>query len=496
VFFGLDRQLAMCPFFQRISPRNDGILTKSGDATMKSLAISRRTLLKGAGAAVALPWLEAMGGSGAAAAEAAKIPTRIAFFYVPNGVHMPAWRPKAEGELTELPTTLQPLDKVKEQIVVVSDLAADHCRGTSASHEPTGGGYLVGAKCKHSEVPEVAGASVDQMAAREVGLNTPVDSLALGIDPGSRGDHGYSGTYMSNISWRSQTTPAALELNPKQLYERLFRGKPARQPDWSTQAASPAATSDSPATSVLDLVRDEARDLQGKLGYSDRLKMQEFLEGLRSVERRVGQAQADDHGHHAEGLSTDPLAGVDDPRLPKLIIPEGRGIPPTYAEHVSLMLDILTLAFQTDQTRIASFMFSYEKSGRSYKEIDAPGSHHSNSHHNGEAEKHLALTRINTHHVELFARMLQRMAEIQEGDGTLLDHVMISLGSGISDGNRHNNDDLPLLVAGGGGGRVRGGRHLKLGKKTPICNLYLEMLAGLGVERSQFGDSTGRLDLS
>ncbi|MCA9173024.1 MAG: DUF1552 domain-containing protein [Planctomycetales bacterium] len=458
--------------------------------------ISRRTLLRASGAAVALPFLEAMAPRTARAADGeASIPTRIAFFYVPNGVHMPAWRPEGE-ELAELPPTLKSLEPVKDRVVVVSNTAAAHCKGRGGSHEPTGGGYLIGDKCKHSEVPEVANASVDQVAAREVGLDSPAPSLTLGIDPGSRGDHGYSGTYMSNISWRSRSTPSTLELNPKQLYDRLFRGQQVSQPDWSKRQEKKQQQPDSPAASVLDLVRDQVKDLQRGLGYSDQQRLQEYLEGLRNVERRVAQANSDGEGHHAAGLGDDPLANHDDPRLPKLIIPDGRGIPPTYSDHVNLMLDILTLAFQTDQTRIATFMFSYEKSGRAYKEIDVSGSHHGMSHHQQDPEKHAALTRINTLHMELFARMLQRMADIREGSGTLLDHVMISYGSGISDGNRHNNDDLPLLVAGGGGGRVRGGRHVKLEQKTPICNLWLEMLAAAGVERSQFGDSTAKLSLS
>ncbi len=464
---------------------------------MKFSPISRRTLLRGTGVAVALPLLDAMSHAIASAPSSNVIPTRIAFFYVPNGVHMPAWRPREAGDLGELPPILRSLEQVKEHVVVISETAAAHCKGKGGSHEPAGGGYLVGEKCKHSEVPEVANASVDQVAARELGLHTPVDSLALGIDPGSRGDHGYSGTYMSNISWRSKTTPSALELNPRHLYERLFRGQSLRRPDWNSAVAAVESNKVvTPAVNVLDLVREEARDLQRKLGYHDRQRLHDYLEGLRSVERRILHAEADGFGHHAEGLASDPIASVDDPRLPQLIIPEGRGIPPTYEEHVNLILDILTLAFQTDQTRVATFMFSYEKSGRQYKEVDAPGSHHSNSHHNNEADKHAALTRINSLHMELFARMLQRMRGINEGEGTLLDHVMISYGSGISDGNRHNNDDLPLLVAGGGGGRVRGGRHLLVEPRTPICNLFLEMLAAAGVQRQQFGDSTGRLELA
>lgn len=460
-----------------------------------ALELSRRTLLQGAGAALALPWLEAMCGP-SEASESPRVPTRVAYFYVPNGVHMPAWRPAEEGPLKELPRTLAPLESVKDQVLVLSDFAAMHCKGNSASHEPAGGGFLVGEKCKHSEVPEVAGASVDQIAAREVGLKTPVESLTLGIDPGSRGDHGYSGTYMSHISWRSETTPAALELNPKDLYDRLFRGKSPQRPSWEQAEVESAPREETPETSVLDLVREETRDLQRQLGYADRRKLQEYLEGLRSVEKRVADADTHEPSHHADGLAADPLHGNDDPRLPKLIIPDGEGIPPTYADHVNLILDILTLAFQTDQTRIASFMFSYEKSGRSYQEIGAPGSHHSNSHHGGKAESHERLTKINTHHMELFARMLERMSRIEEGDGTLLDHVLICYGSAISDGNRHNNDDLPILVAGGGGGRVRGGRHVKLDKRTPICNLYLEMLAAQGIHRERFGDSTGRLSLT
>ena len=452
----------------------------------KPWMIHRRTFLRGAGAAVALPWLEAMA---PATTSAGKAPVRLAYFYAPNGIVLDNWRPKAAGELGELLPIVKSLEPVKKNILILSDLAADHCQSPVAGHEPSGGGFLVGAKCKHSEEPEVGGISVDQLAAQKVGLKTPVDSIAMGIDPGMRGDHGYSGTYLSNISWRSPNTPAALELNPKLLYERLFRGKAPRRPDWETRGEEqkPAAKTDSIEGSVLDLVREDARSLEGKLGFSDRRKLEEYFEGLRSVERRIDGAMKDPHTHHQEGFKDD---------LPRLAMPDGRGIPSTYAEHAALLLDILALAFQSDTTRVATFMFGCEKSGRAYPEIGAPGSHHGTSHHQNKAENLEKLTKIQTHHMELFAKMLVRMSQVQEGESTLLDNVLICYGSGISDSNKHNHDNLPVLVAGGGGGAVRGGRHIVYGKKTPICNLYLEMLSRVGVKLPSFGDSTGRLDLN
>jgi hypothetical protein len=449
-------------------------------------SLTRRTLLRGAGAAVALPWLESMT---PAFAKTTKPPVRLGFFYVPNGVHMANWRPGEAGELKELPTILKSLEPVKNKVLVISDLASDPSHNPIAAHEPSGGGFLVGAKCKHSEEPEVAGISIDQLAAQQIGIKTPVDSLALGIDPGMRGDHGFSGTYLSNISWRSPNTPAALELNPKQLFDRLFRGQPPRRADSSAAESAPAKKSDTVESSVLDLVREDARSLQNRLGFSDRRKLEEYFEGLRSIEKRLDQT-----GKAAEpGAKDSPPAG-NFSDLPTLTMPGGRGIPSTFSEHVNLMFDILTLAFQTDTTRVASFMFSCEKSGRSYPEIQV-GSHHSISHHQNKAENHASLTKINTLHMELFARMLGRMANLWEGETTLLDNVALCYGSAISDGNKHNHDDLPVLLAGGGGGAFKGGRHLKLGKKTPICNLFLDMVAPAGADIRKFGDSTGPLGI-
>ena len=457
--------------------------------------ISRRAILRGTGVALALPWLEATSLTSGFASTPGKPPVRLAFFYVPNGVNMANWRPQEAGALAELPSTLQPLEPIKDKILVLSDLAAEHCDGELAAHEPAGGGFLVGKKCKHSEEPEVGGTSVDQVVAHDVGRQTPIDSLAMGIDPGHRGDHGYSGTYMSHISWRNKTTPTALELNPKELYERLFHGKAPKRPNWNqaNDSGESETEHDSVEASVLDLVRDETKALQRKLGFNDRRKLEQYLEGLHSIEKRVALASRDSHSHHQEAFTNDPLAETDEPGIAKLIIPNGKGIPSKYADHVNLMLDILILAFQSDTTRVASFMFSYEKSGRAYPEIDARGSHHSTSHHKNDADNLAQLARINTHHIDLFSRMLQRMSEISEGDSTLLDNVAICYGAGLSDGNKHNNDNLPILLAGGGGGTLAGGRHVVYDKKTPLCNLYVELLERMGMPVDAFGDSNGRL---
>ncbi|TWU47337.1 hypothetical protein Poly51_51370 [Rubripirellula tenax] len=473
-----------------------------------SSVFSRRTVLRGLGAAVALPWLEAMHRTTAIAATPGKPPVRLGYFYVPNGVHMPQWRPDPVHEdadrtdfdrpLSALPDILRPLEteRVADRVVVVSNLEAKHCFAKGAGHEPAGGGFLVGAHCKHSEEPEVGGISVDQLAARKIGIRTPIDSLALGIDPGHRGDHGFSGTYLSHISWRSRTTPATLELNPKELFARLFRDSKPKSPNWNVPPAPESIVDIDPVRgSILDLIQEDTRSLQRQLGFADQRRLEEYLDGLRSIERRIATHVDDPTSHHETSFNEDPAnralhEGESADNLPELVMPDGRGIPSEYAEHVDLMLDILTMAFRTDTTRVASFMFSFEKSGRSYPEIKAPGSHHSTSHHQGDAAKHAELVRINSHHMALFAGMLNRMSQINEGDSTLLDNVAFLYGSGISDGNKHNHDDLPVLVAGGGGGRFRGGRHLSLSKPTPICNVYLEMLRAAGIDRDSFGDST------
>ncbi len=452
-------------------------------------------MLRGLGTAIALPSLNVMAGKAATSSEP---PTRVAFFYVPNGVRMDDWRPAKSGKLSTLPKILKPLEGVKDHVTVISNLAADHCNGKGAAHEPAGGGFLVGKKCKHSEAPEVGGISVDQLIAREVGVRTTVESLALGIDPSHRGDHGYSGTYLSHMSWRSRTTPAPLEVNPRLVFDRLFGGASPTRRATGNASETLRLPADSLQRSVLDLVREDTRDLQRQLGFDDRRKLEQYLEGLRAVERRIASANDSNRTHHSEAFGDE----LDDhcpdgfSKLIKVSVPDGRGIPESYPDHVELLTDLMVLAFQTDATRVASFMFSQEKSGRQYREIGIKGAHHSISHHESRQEKLDQLTQINAHHMRLFARMLEKMDEVKEGERSLLENSMILYGSGISDGNQHNHDDLPVLVAGGAGGVLSGNRHMKLKDKTPICNLYVDMLQRAGVDREEFGDSTGRLDLS
>jgi hypothetical protein len=438
--------------------------------------LSRRTFLRGVGASLALPLLEASDPSPAASSAAPRSPLRLGFFYVPNGVVMPKWRPAQVGPLDALTGILAPLNAVRSQVTVLSNLNGEPCCGIGAGHEPTGGGFLVGAKCTRSEEPEVAGVSVDQWAAQRIGADTPVDALTLGVETGILGDHGYSGTYLSHISWRSRTAPAPLEVDPKQLFDRLFRNRlPLTKP--SGPPSHPAT--DSVEGSILDLVADDARALRHHLGASDRDRMDDYLEGVRSIERRI-VASDTPNAPHAGEMDVVPVAPV----FPA-------GAPLSYTERVNLLLDILVMAFQTDTTRVASFMFGAEKSMIAYPWIGAPGAHHSSSHHDNQPERIAELTAINTFHVSLFARMLQRMRDTRDGNGSLLDHVLLVYGSGISDGGWHNHDHLPILLAGGAGGSLVGGRHVDCGARTPLCNVYVEMLTRAGIDVDHFGDSTG-----
>jgi hypothetical protein len=449
--------------------------------------IDRRTFLRGVGVAVALPMLDAMAPSLCLAAEAAAagpsatgpagFPRRMAFVYVPNGVTMHDWRPTGTGTDFTLPRILQPLAPYRSDLCVLSgfaqhngmalgDGAGDHARASAS--------FLTGAHARKTSGADVrAGMSVDQLAANAIGDQTVLPSLELSCDAGRRlgsCDSGYSCAYTYNISWRSEAAPMNPEVDPRQVFERLF-GDVSAGSD-SRQARSRRATMQK---SILDFVGDDARRLESHLGKNDRRKMDEYLTAVRQIERRVE------------------MAAQTTPQLP-----DGAHAPEAFdglEEHVKLMFDMLVLAFQTDSTRVATFIIGHEGSNRPYPFIGVNDGHHDVSHHFNDPVNIEKVTKIDCFHTQQFAYFLEKLKSIREGDGTLLDNSMIVYGSGISDGNRHNHDDLPILLAGRGGNTITPGRHITASKETPLNNLYLSMLDRVGVRTDRFGDSTGRFDV-
>lgn len=443
----------------------------------KNSPITRRTILRGLGTAIALPLLEGMRAAPLLAGDAAKgavagaHPRRMAFFYIPNGVDVPSWKPTKEGADFELPFILEPLKPFKDDLLVLTGLAqdtafghgdgpGDHARGMAC--------FLTGVHPKKTNGADIrAGVSVDQLAARQVGSATRFRSLELGIERGAQSgncDSGYSCAYSSNIAWSSPNTPVAKEINPRAVFDRLF----ADSRDANTRRREQYAGS------ILDLVREDAARLNDRLGLADRRKLDEYLGSVRELEQRIAFA----------GKPVEAPEGSTRPD----------GIPDDVREHIKLMGDLLVMAFRTDSTRIATFMLGNAGSNRSYNEIGVSDGHHDLSHHGKEPEKIEKIRKINRLHIEQFAYILDRLRSAKEGEGSLLDNVMIVYGSGISDGNRHNHNDLPVLLAGGGGGTIKTGRHLIYRDRTPLNNLFLCMLDRMGVPANSFGDSTGRLD--
>jgi hypothetical protein len=437
--------------------------------------ISRRAVLRGAGAAVALPLLEAMT-PGRGYAAVAKPPLRLAFLYVPNGVHMPDWTPKEAGAGFALPPVLEPLSAVKDDLLVLSGLTLDPARAHGdggGDHARAMASFLTGRHPRKTDGADLrAGISVDQVAAREVGRSTRFPSLEIGCEGGKNGgecDHGYSCAYQSNLSWRGESTPVAKEINPRLVFDRLFGGPPGGDGDKAR------ARRERLRKSVLDHVTEDARRLAAVLGASDRRKLDEYLTSVREVEQRVNRAA--------------PAVDVGRARYPRPL-----GIPADYREHLRLMGDLLALAFRSDLTRVATFVFANDGSNRSYRPIGIPDGHHDLSHHGGDEAKRAKVREINRFHAAQLAYLLERLKSIPEGDGTLLDHSIIAYGSGISDGNAHSHDDLPILLAGKGCGTIKTGRHLRYPRETPLTNLYLSMLDRIGAPLGSFGDSTGRLE--
>jgi len=436
--------------------------------------LSRRTVLKGLGVSVALPWLEAMGTSTSWAAGSetkSPAPNRMAILYVPNGQNMADWTPKAEGANFDLPAILEPLAAVKDELLVLTGLTADKARAHGdggGDHARALGAFLTGCQPKKTDGTDIrVGVSVDQVAAARLGDQTRLPSLELGCEHGSMAgncDSGYSCVYSSTMSWRSATQPLPKEVNPKLAFERLFSSVPDKD----------RLKRDATRKSVLDFVRDDSKDLAAKLGANDQRKLDEYFAAVRDVELRIERAE----------------------KLPPVKTPDAKaptGIPASYEEHIKLTYDLIALAFQADVTRVVTCVLANEGSNRAYPFINVSEGHHDLSHHGNDAKKKEKIRDINKFHSKQLAYLLAKLKSIKEGDGTLLDHSMIAYGSGNSDGNAHNHDDLPILVAGKGCGTLKTGRHLKFAKETPLNNLWVSMLDRMNVKVPTLGDSTGHL---
>jgi hypothetical protein len=422
---------------------------------------------------LALPLLEAMDPRRlhAAPTDRDNPPLRLAVVYVPNGVHMPDWTPSSVGANLALSPILEPLRAVKDDILVLSGLTLNPARALGdggGDHARAMAGFLTGRHPRKTDGADLrAGISVDQLAAQSIGRATRFPSLELGCEGGKNAgecDHGYSCAYQSNLSWQGESTPVAKQINPRLVFDRLF-GSPG---------GVDAAQADRRRKSILDFVAEDTRQLHHVLGAPDRRKLDEYLTGVREIEQRVTHARP----------------AVD---LGGMSYPRPLGIPADYQEHLRLMADLLALAFQADLTRIATFVFANDGSNRSYRDIGVPDGHHDLSHHGGDVAKQQRIQKINRFHVEQLAYLLEKLKSIREGHETLLDHCLILYGSGISDGNAHAHDDLPILLAGRGNGTITTDRHLRYPKETPLTNLYVAMLDRVGVKVPSFGDSTGAL---
>ena len=434
-------------------------------------ALPRRTFLRGMGATLALPLLDAMIPAATAATRTAARPVRrLGYVFMPMGCDITRWTPAgSDGRLGELPPILTSLEPVKDQVTAITNLELRNAY--PGSHATSNSAFLSAAKAKHTESSDYyLGTTADQLAAQQIGHETQLPSLELSMDmlqTTGQCDNGYACVYQSNLSWSSPTTPLPSEAHPRIVFERLFG-------EGGSVAERRAALRK--RASLLDLITQDIADLKRKLGPADQARVNEYLDTVREVERRIQKAEAD----VAQGSLP---ADLDRPL----------GVPAAYADHVRLMFDLQVLALQGDITRIITFQLARETSNRTYPEIGVPDPHHPLSHHGNDPEKIARMAKINAFHVSLFAYYLERLKATPDGSGTLLDHSLILYGSGIGNPNVHDHTNLPILVAGGAAGGMKGGRHLRYDEPVPLANLHLTLLDKVGVTIDSFADSNGKI---
>jgi hypothetical protein len=433
-------------------------------------ALPRRTFLKGLQATLALPLLDAMIPAATALAQTPARPVRrLGFVYIPMGCDHGRWTPTGQGALGELSPILAPLEGVKEQLTVVTNLRLE--QSYPGTHDTANAGFLSAAFAKHTESSDYyLGTTADQVAAKQIGRDTQLPSLELAMDLNPLAgvcNNGYACVYQNCLSWSSPTTPLPSEAHPRVVFERLFgAGESAN----GRRAALRARAS------LLDSFSDDIARLKRRVGMTDRVRVDQYLDTIRELERQIPRAEA--------GAATNPMPDVDRPV----------GVPAAFADHAKLMFDLQVLAFQADITRVVTFQLARELNNRTYPEIGVPDPHHPTSHHGNDPEKLAKIAKINQFHVSLFAHFLEKLKATREGDGSLLDNTVYLYGSGLGNSSIHDHDNLPILVAGGAACGMKGGRHIRYETGTPLANLHLTLLDRVGVTLDKFGDSNGKME--
>src|SRR2546423_8310397 len=433
-------------------------------------AIPRRTFLKGAQAALGLPLLDAMIPAATAWAQTpAKPVPRLGFVFIPMGCDHGRWTPAGQGKLDELSPSLAPLERVKDQVTVITNTRLQNAY--PGTHDTSNAGFLSAAFAKHTESSDYfLGTTVDQIAARQIGRETQLASLELAMDLNPLAgvcNNGYACVYQNCLSWSSPTTPLPSEAHPRIVFERLFgEGGPA--------GARRAALHS--RASLLDSFNDDIARLKQRVGMTDRVRVDQYLDSIREVERQIERADA--------RTEENSIADLERPV----------GVPAAFADHAKLLFDLQVLAFQADITRIVTFQLTRELNNRTYPEIGVPDAHHPTSHHGNDPEKLLKISKINTFHVALFGYFLEKLKSTPDGDGSLLDNTVYLYGSGLGNSSIHDHENLPILVAGGAASGMKGGRHIRYKNGTPLANLHLTLLDRVGVHVDSFGDSSGKIE--